>query len=149
VELLQRGTTAGASVMGPMAEVVFESTQHLSPADPRAMALNLQALAPQPVARPVFEPARGGQLALGEKVHELNCGDCHGAQGQGAAGAYPALAGNRAVTQAQAANPVPAVLAGGFAPATAGNPQPYGMPPYRTLLTDAETAAVLTHLRQS
>jgi len=39
VELLQRGTTAGASVMGPMAEVVFESTQHLSPADPRAMAL--------------------------------------------------------------------------------------------------------------
>ena len=41
-----------------------------------------------------------------------------------------------------------AVLAGGFAPATAGNPQPYGMPPYRTLLTDAEIAAVLTHLRQ-
>jgi len=39
VELLQRGTTEGASVMGPMAEVVFESTQHLSPADPRAMAL--------------------------------------------------------------------------------------------------------------
>lgn len=39
VELLQRGTTAGASVMGPMAEVLFESTQHQSPADLRAMAL--------------------------------------------------------------------------------------------------------------
>jgi mono/diheme cytochrome c family protein len=149
VELLQRGTTAGASVMGPMAEVVFESTQYLSPADLRAMAVYLQALAPQPVAQPVFEPARGDQLALGEKVYEQNCADCHGAQGQGAPGAYPALAGNRAVTQAQAANPVLAVLSGGFAPATAGNPQPYGMPPYRTLLTDAEIAAVVTHLRQS
>jgi len=53
---------------------------------------------------------------MGEKVHELNCGDCHGAQGQGAAGAYPALAGNRAVTQAQAANPVLAVLGGDLRP---------------------------------
>ena len=149
VELLQRGTTTGASVMGPMAEVVFESTQHLSSADLRAMALYLQALEPQPVSQPVFEPARGEQLALGEKVYEQNCVDCHGAQGQGALGAYPALAGNRAVTLAQAGNTVLAVLGGGFAPATAGNPQPYGMPPYRTLLTDAEIAAVVTHLRQS
>ncbi len=149
VELLQRGTTAGASVMGPMAEVVFESTQHLSSADLRAMALYLQALAPQPVAQPVFEAARGEQLALGEKVYEQNCADCHGKQGEGAPGAYPALAGNRAITQAQAGNTVLAVLSGGFAPATTGNPQPYGMPPYRTLLTDAEIAAVVTHLRQS
>ena len=149
VELLQRGTTAGASVMGPMAEVVFESTQHLSAADLRAMAVYLQALSPQPVAQPVFEPARGEQLVLGEKVYQQNCADCHGEQGEGAAGAYPALTGNRAVTQAEAVNPVLAVLGGGFAPATAGNPQPFGMPPYRTLLSDAEIAAVVTHLRQS
>jgi mono/diheme cytochrome c family protein len=149
VELLQRGTTAGASVMGPMAEVVFESTQHLSAADLRAMAVYLQSLAPQAIARPSFKPARGEQLALGEKVYGQHCADCHGKQGQGAPGAYPALAGNRAVTQAEAANPVLAVLGGGFAPATVGNPQPYGMPPYRTLLTDAEIAAVVSHLRQS
>ncbi|MDT4874596.1 hypothetical protein FQZ97_1099060 [compost metagenome] len=42
-----------------------------------------------------------------------------------------------------------AVLNGGFAPATAGNPRPYGMPPYRTLLSDAEIAAVITYVRQS
>ncbi len=149
VELLQRGTTAGASVMGPMAEVVFESTQYLSEPDLRAMAVYLQALAPQATARPAFEPARGEQLALGERVYGQRCADCHGPQGQGAPGAYPALAGNRAVTQADAANPVLAVLGGGFAPATAGNPQPHGMPPYRTLLTDAEIAAVVSYLRQS
>jgi mono/diheme cytochrome c family protein len=149
VALLQSGTTAGASVMGPMAEVVFESTQHLSPSDLRAMAVYLQALAPQADTKPAFEPARGEQLALGEAVYGRHCVDCHGAQGQGSPGAYPALAGNRAVTQAVAANPVLAVLGGGFAPATAGNPQPYGMPPYRTLLTDAEIAAVVSYLRQS
>jgi mono/diheme cytochrome c family protein len=97
----------------------------------------------------VFEPARGEQLELGEKIYGQSCADCHGKQGEGALGAYPALAGNRAVTQVRAGNTVLAVLGGGFAPATTGNPQPYGMPPYRTLLTDAEIAAVVTHLRQS
>jgi mono/diheme cytochrome c family protein len=96
-----------------------------------------------------FEPARSEQRELGARVYEQRCADCHGEQGQGAAGIYPALAGNRAVTQASAANPVLAVLGGGFPPATAGNPGPFGMPPYRTLLTDAEIAAVVTHLRQS
>jgi hypothetical protein len=61
----------------------------------------------------------------------------------------PALAGNRAVTLASHVNPVQAILSGGFAPATAGNPQPYGMPPYRTLLTDTEVAAVASFIRQS
>ena len=38
---------------------------------------------------------------------------------------------------------------GGFAPATAGNPRPFGMPPYRLLLSDADIAAVITHIRTS
>ncbi|MDP3131975.1 MAG: cytochrome c, partial [Burkholderiaceae bacterium] len=52
-------------------------------------------------------------------------------------------------TLASHVNPVQAILSGGFAPATAGNPQPYGMPPYRTLLTDTEVAAVASFIRQS
>lgn len=38
---------------------------------------------------------------------------------------------------------------GGFAPATAGNPRPYGMPPYSPVLNDAEVAAVLSYVRAS
>jgi mono/diheme cytochrome c family protein len=53
------------------------------------------------------------------------------------------------VTMDPAVNAVQAILSGGFAPATAGHPQPYGMPPFRTLLTDAEIAAVTTYIRQS
>ena len=38
VTLLKTGRTAHASVTGPMAEVVYRSTQHLSDEDLRAMA---------------------------------------------------------------------------------------------------------------
>ncbi|MDP1894696.1 MAG: cytochrome c [Hydrogenophaga sp.] len=153
VELLKtgvlHGVDGGVSVMGPMADVVFQSTQHLSDDDLHAMAVYLQSLPPrEPVAVPAPR-ASAAQLALGEQVYQRHCADCHGANGQGAAFAYPALAGNRAVTQASHVNPVQAILSGGFAPATAGNPQPYGMPPYRTLLTDLEIAAVASFIRQS
>ena len=46
-------------------------------------------------------------------------------------------------------NAVLTVLYGGFAPATARNPRPFGMPPYLLSLSDAEVAAVLTHVRSS
>ena len=61
--------------------------------------------------------------------------------------AYPRLAGNPAITQANPVNLVQMVLYGGFAPATHGNPQPFGMPPYVLDLSDAQVAAVLSHVR--
>ena len=42
-----------------------------------------------------------------------------------------------------------AIRHGGFAPATAGNPQPMGMPPYFGVLGDTEIAAVASYLRQA
>jgi mono/diheme cytochrome c family protein len=148
-DLLQTGHSETATVMGPMAEVVFEGTQHLSRADLKAMAVFLKALPVQTSAVPAFESAKPETIALGEKVYGQWCADCHGAAGQGAAGAYPALAGNRSVLMASHVNAVQAILAGGFAPATKGHPRPYGMPPFRTLLSDAEVAAVASFVRQS
>jgi mono/diheme cytochrome c family protein len=46
-------------------------------------------------------------------------------------------------------NAIRVVLNGGFAPGTAGNPRPYGMPPYGPVLQDAEVAEVVTYLRAS
>jgi mono/diheme cytochrome c family protein len=46
-------------------------------------------------------------------------------------------------------NPIRLVLHGGYAPSTQGNPRPYGMPPFGTLLSDDEVAAVLTYIRNS
>lgn len=62
---------------------------------------------------------------------------------------YPALAGNRAVTLALHINVVQVIRQGGFMPTTAGNPQPFGMPPFGQLLNNDEMAAVATFIRQS
>jgi mono/diheme cytochrome c family protein len=134
-----------------MADVVFNSTQHLTDTDARAIAVYLQALpqqaAPAGEARPVVAPAE--TLHLGARVYEQQCAQCHGAQGQGSPGAFPALAGNRAVLLSEPDNLVQLVLHGGYAPATAGNPRPHGMPPFLHVLADAEVAAVLTYVRGS
>ena len=159
VTLLQTGVAPGASVLGPMAEVVLHSTQHMSEADLRAMAVFLKALPQSAEAEAALPTAARGPKAsatansatarAGAKLYETHCAQCHGDSGQGVAGAYPALAGNRAVTMASTANLVQIVLNGGYAPATAGNPRPYGMPPFVLLLSDSEVASVLSYLRSA
>ena len=145
--LFKTGTTAQASVNGPMAEVVLGSTQHWSDADLNAMAVYLKALAPSAPTPPSSPP--GQTSARGSKLYEQHCAQCHGDDGQGVPNAYPALAGNRAVLMPQTANLVQIVLNGGYAPATAGNPRPYGMPPFVLVLSDSDVAEVLTHIRSS
>jgi mono/diheme cytochrome c family protein len=44
---------------------------------------------------------------------------------------------------------VRAVISGGYPPSTAGNPRPYGMPPFGQVLDDRQIAAVLSHVRAS
>ncbi|AYM98564.1 cytochrome c [Acidovorax sp. 1608163] len=155
VALLQTGVAPHGSVIGPMAEVVYRSTQYLSDADARAMAVYLRAL-PQQAKEPSAPPAppAASAMARGAKVYEAQCAQCHGAQGQGAkdeAGqpAFPPLAGNRAVVLADPTNLVRVVLQGGYLPATAGNPRPHGMPPFQHLLGDEDVAAVATFVRSS
>jgi cytochrome c553 len=150
-EFLQTGRNRRAQASGPMAEVVLHSTQYLTDADAQAMAVFLRTLpqtAPQP-GKPAPERASAQALQLGAHLYETHCADCHGAQGQGQAGAYPALAGNRAVTQVPPNNLINSVLRGGFGAATAGHARPYGMPPFALRLSDAELAALLSFVRSS
>ncbi len=154
VRLLRDGVNAQASVLGPMADVVYRSTSHLSPADLSAMAVFLQSLPPSASASaPASGPAPAPDAvdartaATGARVYADHCAGCHGDDGRGIEGAFPALAGNRAVVMANPANVIRVVLAGGFLPATAGNPRPHGMAPFSHLLTDEQVAAVVTHVR--
>jgi mono/diheme cytochrome c family protein len=41
------------------------------------------------------------------------------------------------------------VLRGGFPPTTPGNPRPFGMPPFATVLNDVDLAELLSTLRAS
>jgi mono/diheme cytochrome c family protein len=148
VELLRNGVSNRGAVMGPMSEVVAGSTQHLSEPDLRAMATYLQAL-PQTPAEPEPDdpPKRLPADSPGAKLYRQHCMDCHGEHGEGVPGIYPPLAGSRALTLPTPANLVHVVLEGGFPPSTAGNPRPFGMPPFATVLSDTEVAQLLSHLR--
>ena len=149
VALLQTGVAPHGSVIGPMAEVVFGSTQYLSDADAHAMAVYLQSLPQQDLPAVPFVAAPAAALERGTKVYEQQCAQCHGDSGQGKHGAFPALAGNRAVVMADPTNVLRVVLQGGYLPATAGNPRPHGMPPFMQILRDDDVAAVTSFVRQS
>jgi len=149
VDLLQTGMSARGTALGPMAEVVYRSTQHLLPDDLRAMAVFLKDLPPQSHPAQPGDAPGAAQYANGQRLYVRHCAECHGRQGEGAQGAYPPLAGNRVVTMDTPANLVQLVLHGGYLPATAGNPRPYGMPPFRHLLDDAEVADVLSYIRHA
>lgn len=160
--LLKDGVTATASASGPMALVVQGSTQYWTDADLQAVGAYLLAPVTAPGSPP---PAPTSSVAAraealntsGAKLYDKHCAQCHGDQGQGtrvlsargvAVQAYPRLTANPAITQANPVNLVQTVLYGGFAPAVQGNPQPFGMPPYVLDLSDAQIAAVLTHVRR-
>ena len=102
-----------------------------------------------PATRAEYSPPADLARSPGAKLYERECASCHGDVGEGAPGAYPTLAGNRAVTMEVPANLIRVVLSGGYLPATAGNPRPYGMPPFAHVLSDADIAAVVTFIRGS
>ncbi|MYM68150.1 c-type cytochrome [Pseudoduganella sp. FT55W] len=150
--LLKTGVSPRATVFGPMTEIVKESLQYLDDSDINAIASYLRTM-PADASSPTFERDSGPEavafLAAGAKLYEKHCVDCHGASGAGMPPAYPPLAGNRALTMENAVNPIRIVLNGGFAPATAGNPRPYSMPPFGHVMNDTEVAQVVSYLRSA
>ncbi|MCZ2105441.1 MAG: cytochrome c [Burkholderiales bacterium] len=149
VALLTTGVTAHAGVSGPMAEVVFASLQYLNADDARAMAVYLRSLPAEPEPTREARPAPAPVLERGQQIYADRCAQCHGDEGEGKAGAFPALAGNRAVRMSETLNLIQMVLHGGYQPATAGHPRPYGMPPFRQSLSEADVAAVLSYVRDA
>ena len=151
---LKNGITPRRAVTGPMAEVVANSLQYLTPEDVQAITSYLKM-------RPADNKAsitstdnlqsdeKQAIIASGARLYENQCVNCHQASGQGIPSVYPALAGNQAVTAPLATNPIRLVLHGGFAPSTDGNPRPYGMPPFGQIMTDTEIAAVVTYIRNA
>jgi len=151
VDLLRTGISQRGAVYGPMAEVTFNSLQYLNDADVRAMAIFLKSLGQgNPLAAEVSavpEPESSLLLHFGQTVYEAHCASCHGTHGRGMPPEYPPLAGNPSIQMQSSVNPIRMVLNGGFPPGTAGNPMPYGMPPFAQSLSDDEVAAVVTYIR--
>lgn len=155
VALLKTGVTKRAGASGPMATVIRQSLQYLSQEDVHAMAVYLKSLTEnesgnEPGVR--FSVMTGSllkHLDLGGQLYEKYCQTCHGADGKGVAGIYPALAGNRSVILDSPLNAIRSVLNGGYPPTTAGNPRSYGMPPYQQILRNEEVALVVSYIRNA
>lgn len=127
---LATGVAAGrANAAGPMADVVADSTQYLSPDDLRAIRIYLRSLPPvsggQMHARDQWgRPAddvkrlRGARVTGvdGAQLFLANCASCHNWTGQGVGGtaplAYPSLIHNSTVGSPDAGNLVMVILHG-------------------------------------
>ena len=148
---LRDGVSHRGAAYGPMAEVIYDSLQYLTPADAGAMAVYIKSLAEgEPPDQPDSAvPDSEGSLLMnyGKTVYDTHCASCHGATGLGMKPQYPQLAGNQSIQMDEAVNPIRMVLNGGFPPGTAGNPMPYGMPPFAQSLSDNEIAAVVSYIR--
>ncbi|ARP79663.1 alcohol dehydrogenase [Bordetella genomosp. 8] len=146
--LLQTGTSPHGTASGPMGEVVSGSTQFLTDPDARAIAAYLKSLPAAPASTQA-SVREATNLRRGGALYEQHCVQCHAADGRGKGSAWPALAGNISVTAPYPGNVIHMVLEGGFAPATRGNSQPHGMPPFGQTLSDDDVAAVVTYVRNS
>jgi mono/diheme cytochrome c family protein len=151
-DLLRIGISRRGAVYGPMAEVTYNSLQYLTPEDTRAMAVYLKSLGQEvaPLATSDVPTAESSLLlTLGKTIYDQHCASCHGPDGAGKPPHYPPLAGNQSIQMSSAVNAIRMVLNGGYPPGTAGNPRPYGMPPFAQTLSDNEVAAVVTYIRTS
>ena len=155
VALLTTGITQRAVASGPMATVIRQSLQYLSQEDVHAMAVYLKSLTENEsgnapgVRFSVMSGSLRRHLDLGGQLYEKYCQTCHGADGKGAPGTYPALAGNRSVMMKSPVNAIHSVLNGGYPPTTAANPKPYGMPPFQQILRNEEVALVVSYIRNA
>jgi len=141
---LKTGAFKGrTTALGPMAEVVQNSTSHLTDADLRAIGEYLKSLPPSsslqtPRKLPTDERMEIAALYLD------HCSGCHQAQGRGVPGVFPPLAGNGVVVAADPANIIKVVLGG--VPAQ-GKYVP--MPGFATQLTDQGIADLANYVRTS
>ena len=153
VDLLRAGSSNRGAVYGPMAEVTHNSLQYLTEADVLAMAVYLKTL-PERSSPPSAQPRGATQvsasvLARGSSLYKTQCASCHRDDGRGKPPAYPPLAQNQSIEMESAVNAIRMVLNGGYPPQTAGNPRPYGMPPFAQVMSDDDVAAVVTYIRVS
>ncbi|MFT4063586.1 c-type cytochrome [Paraburkholderia sp.] len=149
VAYLQTGGNRFSVAAGSMGEAVSNSTQYLTAGDLKAIALYLKSVpgsnrvAPQPVA------STDQMMALGRDLYQSNCNACHRTNGEGVDAMVPSLANNPGLRAPGANNVIRTILVGGRGAATASNPTSAQMPAFAWKLSDADTAAIATYIRNS
>jgi mono/diheme cytochrome c family protein len=145
VRYLKTGVNARAAATGPMAEVIENSTQHLSDADLRAIAVYLRSLPGRnQTANAETDKQR---LARGQALYIDQCAGCHMEDGSGQRRAFPPLAGNAVVQAREPGAMLHMIIDGARVVATAHDPSALAMPAFGWKLTDQDVADLATYLR--
>ncbi|MGH7184101.1 MAG: c-type cytochrome [Nitrospiraceae bacterium] len=141
---LKTGAYKGkTTVFGPMAEVVQNSTSHMSDADLKAMAEYLKSIPPEArlrTGRPVPDATR----QKGATLYSDNCSPCHQSLGRGIPGVFPPLTGNGVVVASDPTDIFNVVLGGLPAQGTY-----VPMPSFAGQLTDQDIADIINYIRTS
>lgn len=150
VEYLKTGSNAKAAAAGPMAEVVRNSTQHLSDADLNSIAAYLKDM---PRTKDASELASSGidksALTRGEALYVDNCTGCHMESGTGIDQVFPPLKASAAVQAKSATTILQAIIGGAAVVATKAKPTGLAMPAFGWKLNDQEIADLATYIRNA
>ncbi|NDL62137.1 c-type cytochrome [Acerihabitans arboris] len=155
VMFLKTGRTDSSAAFGAMTDVVEHSTQHLSDADLRAMAVYLKSIKSSDphAAVPREDDATSAALVKGDmgkpgaQEYMDNCAACHRIDGKGYAKTFPALAHNPAVLSDDPSSLVSIVLRGGKMAVTKDAVTGLTMPDFAWRLDDRQVADLLSFVR--
>jgi len=148
VEYLKTGSNAKSASAGSMSDVVRNSTQYLTDADLKAIAIYLKDIPASGAEARVPLPA-GAAMARGEALYRDNCTGCHMPDGGGVANVFPPLKLSAAIQATEPGTVVHVVLGGERIPATASKPTGLTMPGFAEKLNDQQIADVVNYIRNA
>jgi mono/diheme cytochrome c family protein len=150
VAYLKAGHNAASAATGIMGEEITLSSSRMTDADLTAIATYLKGLpgqtsSPPPAAISNSDP----RMIAGGAIYLDECTACHGMDGKGVPFLFPSLAGSPNVRSIDPASLIRVVIEGARSVATHEEPTSPGMPSFAWKLSDDQTAAVLTYVRNS
>jgi mono/diheme cytochrome c family protein len=153
---LKTGHTPRFAAFGAMVDVVQDSTQSLSDADLRAIAVYLQSLSAANKEKPLTQDGGSAKMLLngdvsrpGAQTYLDNCAACHRSDGQGYRDTFPQLAHNPALLSDDPSSLISIILNGSRTPVTVGAPTGLTMPDFGWRLNDEQIAQLATFVRSS
>jgi len=149
VRYLKTGANSFDIASGPMAEVVENSTSHMTDADLLAIATYLKENVPRNAAAVPALSAEDRRMVAGKAIYENRCAPCHDSVGAGISNLFPRLANAPLVQSTDPTSLIRVVLIGSRAGATAAAPTAPAMPAFGWNLSDQEIADVLTYVRNA
>lgn len=149
VSYLKTGANRFALASGGMGEEVVHSSSNMTDSDVHAIAIYLQSLSSTtPESRRALE-VTDARMVAGRAIYRDVCAACHTGTGTGAASLFPRLARSPGVQSDDPTTLIHTVLFGSQAAATRYAPTAPAMPSFAWRLSDDQTAAVITYIRNS